>query len=62
MLVGIRIYLDSLLRHLILLLLSQWLGDLDLILIILLVHLSDDITLSLAHPHYILLLLNQEIV
>jgi len=62
MLVGIRIYLDSLLRHLILLLLSQCLGDLDLILIILLVHLSDDITLSLAHPHYILLLLNQEIV
>lgn len=62
MLVGIRIYLDSLLRHLILLLLSKWLGDLDLILIILLAHLRDDITLSLAHSHYILLLLNQEIV
>ena len=62
MLVGIRIYLDSLLRHLVLLLLSKWLGDLDLILIILLVHLCDDITLSLAHPHYILLLLNQKIV
>ena len=62
MLVGVRIYLDSLLRHLVLLLLSKWLRDLDLILIILLVHLSDDITLSLAHSHYILLLLNQEIV
>ena len=62
MLVSVRIYLNSLLRHLVLLLLSKWLGDLDLILIILLVHLRDDITLSLAHPHYILLLLNQKIV
>ena len=62
MLVGIRIYLDSLLRHLVLLLLSQWLGDLNLILAILLVHLSDDITLSLAHSHNVLLLLNQKIV
>jgi hypothetical protein len=62
MLVGVRIYLDSLLRHLVLLLLSQWLEDLDLILIILLVHLSDDITLSLAHSHNVLLLLNQKVI
>ena len=61
MLVGVGVYLHSLLWHLILLL-SQWLWDLDLILIILLIHLRNDIPLSLAHPHYILLLLDQEIV
>jgi hypothetical protein len=61
MLVGIRIYLHSLLWHLVLLL-REWLRNLNLILIILLVHLLDNISLSLAHSHYILLLLNQEIV
>jgi hypothetical protein len=61
MLVGIRIYLHSLLWHLVLLL-RQWLRNLNLILIILLVHLLDNIALSLAHSHNILLLLDQEII
>jgi hypothetical protein len=61
MLVSIRIYLHSLLWHLVLLL-RQWLRNLYLILIILLVHLLDNIALSLAHSHNILLLLDQEIV
>jgi hypothetical protein len=61
MLVGIRINLNSLLWHL-LLLLRHWLRNLNLILIILLVHLLDNIALSLAHSHYVLLLLDQEIV
>jgi hypothetical protein len=61
MLVGVRVNLHSLLWHLVLLL-SKRLGDLNLILIILLIHLRNDIPLSLTHPHYILLLLDQEIV
>jgi hypothetical protein len=61
MLVGIRIYLHSLLWHLVLLL-REWLRNLNLILIILLVHLLDNIALSLAHSHNILLLLDQKIV
>jgi len=61
MLVGIRIYLQSLFLYLVLLL-RQWLRNLNLILIIFLVHLLDYITLSLAHSHNILLLLDQEII
>ena len=61
MLICVRIYLHSLLWFGVLLL-SQWLGNLNLTLTILLVHLLDNITLSLAHSHYILLLLDQEIV
>jgi hypothetical protein len=61
MLVGIWVYLHSLLRHLVLLL-RQWLRNLNLILIILLVHLLDNVAMSLTHSHNILLLLDQEIV
>ena len=61
MLICVRVYLHFLLWFGVLLL-SQWLGNLNLTLTILLVHLLDNITLSLAHSHYILLLLDQEIV
>lgn len=61
MLVGIRIALHSL-RWIMVLLLSQGLRHLDLTLIVLVIHLRDNMSLRLAHPHYVLLLLDQEFV